>query len=324
MEPLSIEIKWKSMSFMVVCDLCMSLLDLKNKIFQVTNVLPEKQKLIGLKYKGGNPGDTVLVSELGLKPAQKVMMMGTPEADALPPPPPPSDEADNEVVNDLDFDYREMLAVHEHPDNQRKLANRIATYKIEVKHAPRPGKKLLVLDIDYTLFDHRSVAERPLELMRPFLHEFLTEAYNDYDIVLWSATSMKWIDLKMQELGVYANPNYRISFALCHNAMFSVSSEKYGVHDVKPLQVIWSKFPEFYSPHNTIMFDDLSRNFAMNPKSGLKIRPFRSCHINRASDRELLLLSNYLKLIAPLPIFEELDHSDWERFVERYEKMTRS
>jgi len=26
---------------------------------------------------------------------------------------------------------------------------------------PRPGKKLLVLDIDYTLFDHRSTAENP-------------------------------------------------------------------------------------------------------------------------------------------------------------------
>lgn len=43
---------------------------------------------------------------------------------------------------------------------------------------PREGKKLLVLDIDYTLFDHRSVAETGNELMRPYLHEFLTDAYN--------------------------------------------------------------------------------------------------------------------------------------------------
>ena len=41
----------------------------------------------------------------------------------------------------------------------------------------RPGKKLLVLDIDYTLFDHRSTAETGAELMRPYLHEFLTSAY---------------------------------------------------------------------------------------------------------------------------------------------------
>lgn len=39
--------------------------------------------------------------------------------------------------------------------------------QIELKNPCREGKKLLVLDIDYTLFDHRSTAENPLELMRP-------------------------------------------------------------------------------------------------------------------------------------------------------------
>lgn len=69
---------------------------------------------------------------------------------------------------------------------------------MEVLNPPREGKKLLVLDVDYTLFDHRSCAETGVELMRPYLHEFLTSAYEDYDIVIWSTTNMKWIEAKMK------------------------------------------------------------------------------------------------------------------------------
>ena len=39
---------------------------------------------------------------------------------------------------------------------------------------------------------------------------------------------------------------------------------------VKPLGVIWGKYPQ-WGKHNTIMFDDLRRNFLMNPKNGLKV-----------------------------------------------------
>lgn len=40
-----------------------------------------------------------------------------------------------------------------------KINKRVKDYKINMISEPRQGKKLLVLDIDYTLFDHRSVAE---------------------------------------------------------------------------------------------------------------------------------------------------------------------
>ena len=56
---------------------------------------------------------------------------------------------------------------------------------VQVLNAPRPGKKLLVADIDYTIFDLNSSAERAEELARPFLHQFFAAAYADYDIVIW-------------------------------------------------------------------------------------------------------------------------------------------
>lgn len=150
--------------------------------------------------------------------------------------------------------------------------------------------------------------------MRPYLHEFLTSAYEDYDIVIWSATGMRWIIEKMQMLGVAANPSYKIMFYLCSSAMISVYHNELGALDVKPLGVIWGKYKQ-YSEKNTIMFDDIRRNFLMNPQSGLKIKPFRQAHFNRQKDTELLKLKKYLKDIAThCDDFTKLSHRKWEKY----------
>lgn len=195
-----------------------------------------------------------------------------------------------------------------------KIARRVKEYKIEIINPPRENKKLLVLDIDYTLFDHRSAAETGAELMRPHLHEFLTNCYQYYDIVIWSATSMKWIIEKMKLLGVNSHPDYKIAFYLDSSAMITVHCSKRGVVEVKPLAVIWGKFQQ-YSSKNTVMLDDIRRNFLMNPKSGLRIRPFFQAHLNRAKDTELLKLSTYLKNIAEnSEDFNTLNHRKWESY----------
>lgn len=63
------------------------------------------------------------------------------------------------------------------------------------------------------------------------------------------------------------------------------------------------------------MFDDIRRNFLMNPKSGLRIRPFRQAHLNRSTDKELLKLTKYLKDIAEnCDDFNKLNHRRWESY----------
>lgn len=304
---------------------------LRHEIFRKTQVRPERQKLLNLKHKGksqisqliqrgyviswfaGKPApDNIKLCTLELKPNFKLMMVGSTEADIEDACSLPDDIG--EVIDDFDDAEEREESVENSAVYLAKVQRRVRDYKITELSPPREGKHLLVLDIDYTLFDHRSPAEQGTELMRPFLHEFLTSAYENYDIVIWSATSMRWIEEKMRLLGVANNENYKIMFYLDSNAMISVHVPERGVVDVKPLGVIWGLYKQ-YSSKNTIMFDDIRRNFMMNPKSGLKIRPFRQAHLNRGKDKELLKLSNYLRQIALYcNDFNLLNHRKWEHY----------
>lgn len=80
---------------------------------------------------------------------------------------------------------------------------------------------------------------------------------------------------------------------------------------------------QFYNSKNTIMFDDLRRNFVMNPQNGLTIKPFRKAHANRDSDQELVKLTQYLLAIADLDDISGLDHKNWEVYNEANSKRRR-
>jgi len=119
--------------------------------------------------------------------------------------------------------------------------------------------------------------------------------------------------------------------------MFKVFTKRNGepfTHSVKALKVIWNKFPQWYAPrpptspicpslffaiqitlksrnaHNTVHIDDLSRNFAMNPLSGIKITAFHNAAtLSAGQDRELSLLQRYLHLLVERKIdFRRVEH----------------
>lgn len=246
-----------------------------------------------------------------MKPGFKLMLMGSREEDIAEACHAPKDMPD--VINDFKVEEEE-IDIENVKICMFQIQCRINYYKFVELNPFREGKKLLVLDIDYTIFDHKSTAETGAELMRPFLHQFLTLAYSYYDIVIWSATSMKWINEKMKVLGVSNNPYYKIACHLDSNAMINVHTSTYGTITAKPLAIIWGKYKQF-SAKNTIMFDDIRRNFIMNPQSGLKIKPFRHAHITRRKDKELLKLSQYLRLIAKVDDFETLNHRKWQEYI---------
>lgn len=318
-EEMTLTVKWSGKEYTVrVCG-DDTVGELKRRICQATEVLPKRQKLLYPKIMGPKlSDDSTLLSLLPLKSSVKMTMIGTVEDDIIIDP-----VESPEVVDDFELGQDEAVDLKDKEVNKQKLRRRVDQYKIEVRNPCRKGKKLLVLDIDYTLFDHRSPAENPLQLMRPYLHEFLAAAYAEYDIMIWSATSMKWVELKMGQLGVLNNPNYKITALLDHLAMITVQSDSRGVFDCKPLGLIWAQFPEYYDSTNTIMFDDLRRNFVMNPQNGLTIRPFRKAHSNRENDKELVKLTQYLLSAAELDDLSVLDHRSWESYIEDNSKRRR-
>lgn len=120
----------------------------------------------------------------------------------------------------------------------------------------------------------------------------------------------------MKELGVLSSPRYKIRFLLCERPMITVETQlrdRMGVCRCKPLKFIWDRFPT-YTPEHTIMFDDVRHNFVMNPRNGLRIRPFRNAPLNQEKDTELLRLAEFLDMVKDMDI-TTLDLKKWELFL---------
>lgn len=238
---------------------------LKVLIQQKTAVLPERQKILGLAKSTAISDDTLL-ENLGIKLKDstfKFTLMGTPEEELVKMET-KKESMNNGVFNDLSCDFSSSTP------EWHKLQEFTSTTTIYFINDPRPQKKLLVLDLDHTILHFTSKEEIASERMkRPYMDSFLSEVYPYYDIAVWSQTHWKWLEIKLTELGMLMHPNYKICFVLDKSSMFSTETGK-----VKPLHIIWSKFPQHWNKQNTIHVDDLERNFALNKSSGLVISPF--------------------------------------------------
>jgi len=295
--------------------------DLKDALAKLTRVPPERQKILGLN-KGKLPTDEARLDIMNLTDGRKFTLVGTPQGDEFKDP---SDLRDiPDVVNDLDIDFfnnpEAARAALNDVRNHRKIREVTQKLQIYLMNPLRPGMRLLVLDIDYTILDTKPLTNQslpPTECARPHLDEFLTKIYPYYDICIWSQTSWVWIETKLAELGLIgAEQPYNFAFVLDKTSMFTVFSNRNNQiqkHHVKPLKIIWNHLPQF-NAKNTIHIDDLGRNFALNPGEGLKISPFKNAHSPAAAeDRELLRLADYLVRISSVSDFQTLDHRKWRK-----------
>eukprot|EP00979_Chaetoceros_neogracilis_P002453 scaffold430_cov234-Chaetoceros_neogracile.AAC.1 len=324
-----------------------------------TNILPKRQKLVGLTtrtkqkvtddcflsdLKPKSNATTITNGKLEVK--HSFILMGTPEENIFVDP----SDHDNlpDVVDDFELEFNAgSLEWIEHVSKGENLKKFTESTIIHVMNEPRPGKPLMVLDLDHTLLDFsrksiedasnaeraasvdngmngasatssapiRTTQETIDRMKRPYMDNFLAKAYESYDLVVWSQTSWRWLETKLIELGMLTSNKYKFCFVLDKTSMFTVTSAlKTGQmrkHYVKPLQIIWNKFPH-WSSKNTVHLDDLSRNFALNPHNGLKVTAFYRKKKSGKRDVELLGLATYLeKLAAEVDDFTKVRFKYW-------------
>ena len=95
------------------------------------------------------------LGSLALKDNFKLMMMGSLETEIAETQAKPENLP--EVINDFDIEEEEV-ALQDKEIYLEKIAKRVRDYEVKILNPSRENKKLLVLDIDYTLFDHRYVS----------------------------------------------------------------------------------------------------------------------------------------------------------------------
>lgn len=123
-----------------------------------------------------------------------------------------------------------------------------------------------------------------------------------------------------------AHPGYKFCFVLDKTSMFTVNSTRrdgsYVTHHVKPLQLIWTKFPA-WSSANTAHIDDLARNFVLNATSGIKISAYYRKKSSARRDAELLGLAQYLEELAKSGLnFDDADFNVWQEVVSGKRNLT--
>jgi ubiquitin-like domain-containing CTD phosphatase 1 len=165
-DSVDIHVKWRGSTYSFSLQLSTNLSELKLLIQGLTNVSPDSQKLIGLSKKAGtklNANATLESHQPVLKNgAVNITLIGTPDAEIA--------ELKEKVrgVSSVfnDFSHEFSPATKE----WQQLQEFSQKTSIHFINEPRPGKKLLVLDLDHTLLDFSSKEDiSPLE-MKVYIH----------------------------------------------------------------------------------------------------------------------------------------------------------
>lgn len=211
-QPLHLSIKHSSQQYSIEISPTATLSMLKHQLYIITHIRVEHQKLIIPKSKIKLHDDDVLNTIFVDESNTKCMLIGTPETqlERLAAQQDAMKALQDEIIDDLeigDMEYMNNENLINNPKIQKKLTEAINTTNINFINPPRANKKLLVLDIDYTIWDMKTSPTDTNShiLKRPYTDTMLSELYLHYDFVFWSQTNWRYLEMKLTDMGILTN-----------------------------------------------------------------------------------------------------------------------
>ena len=168
----------------------------------------------------------------------------------------------------------------------------------------------IILDMDETLicakFNNYSIYAQPIP--RPHLKEFLEFVFtNCKNVSIWTHGLKQWYDIVYEKVLKNFIPEGKTfhfvrtretplgnfsDFIQINRELSKINIDIRSISFLKPLLVIYKKFPNEYNENNTFIIDDKEITYCLNKKNAISIKPYNSID---NSDTELLRIMNFIK-----------------------------
>jgi len=183
----------------------------------------------------------------------------------------------------------------------------------------------IILDMDETLIAHKfnpnDIFSEPIP--RPHLKEFLEFVFtNCKNVSIWTHGSKEWYDVVYKKIFKNLIPEGK-SFDFVrtketpivesYNDIIEINEKLRNLNYVipcvsfiKPLFVIYKKYPDQYNENNTFIIDDKEITYCLNKENAIEIQPYNIDNIDNSdnidnidnidnSDTELLRIIDLIK-----------------------------
>ena len=133
---------------------------------------------------------------------------------------------------------------------------------------------------------------------RPYLQQFLTFVFKNFDVSVWTAASKDYALFIIEKIIIAGNKDRKLDYIF-----FSYHcglSKKYKKDSSKELSIIWNKYKlPGYNENNVVIFDDYFEDVHKNQKENCIIaKPFEFKDADSNKDKFLKILEKYLKEIV--------------------------